>query len=78
MHAKSYFSTVSIFQPTNTTTLCQSIVEVAQHHCPAMLHQTQEIAQKFTKLFQLFRDCHAIYDSKAVTDDDIIQLGKQD
>lgn len=50
---------------------------MAQHHCPDILHQAQEISKKFTKAFQLFRNCHAIYDGKTVTDDDIIQLGKQ-
>lgn len=65
-------------KPANTTTLCESIVEVAQHHCPTMLHQTQEIARKFSNVFRLFRDCHAIYDGKTVTDDDIVELGEQD
>ena len=38
--------------------------------------QAQEIASKFQRVFQLFRDCHVLYDAKAVSEEDVKQLGK--
>ena len=63
-------------QPVNIATLCSSLVEVAQEHCADLVPQTRQIASRFEKAFTLFHDCHVIYDSKAVTDKDILQLGK--
>ena len=66
----------NILQPSNTATLCSSIVEVAKQHAASLVPQTQEIGKKFERAFSLFHDCHAIYDSKIVTNEDILKLGK--
>ena len=73
----SHYTAYIAFQPTNTATLCHSVVEVAQHHCPEVVTQAENICQTFLRAFQLFQACHTIYDSKVVTDKEIKQLGKE-
>ena len=70
---KIFFAT---FVGKNTATLCSSVVEVAQQDVPHLVSLAKQIAAKFEKAFTLFGDCHAIYDSKIVTDDDIKTLGR--
>lgn len=52
------------------------MVKVAEDHCPAALSQAKAIEEKYEKLFTLFGQCHDIYDAKAVTDEQIDELGK--
>ena len=51
-------------------------MKVAEEHCQGLLSQAQEIASKFQRVFQLFRDCHVLYDTKAVSEEDVKQLVK--
>lgn len=62
-------------QETNITTLCQSIVSLAQRVCPAFVPEATLLRDKFKKLFQLFACCHNIYDKNYVTDSEVTSLG---
>jgi len=64
-------------QPANLSTLCHSVVLVAQNHCPATLHKALVIEAQFKKVLSLFHDCHQLYDGNAITDDNIDKLGNQ-
>ena len=52
------------------------MVKVAEEHCPTALPQAKLIEERYLKLFTLFGECHKIYDGRAVTDDQIDDLGK--
>ena len=58
------------------TTLCQSMVTIANNRCPSLLHKAEFLKLTFVKAFTNFAKCRAIYDSgKALCDDDISELG---
>ena len=67
---------LSTLEPKNLDTLCHSIVLVAQDHCHAALHDALVIEIKHKRALQLFHQCHAIYDAKAVSNEKINELGK--
>ena len=52
------------------------MVKVAEDHCQAALAQAKRIEEKYTKLFTLFGECHKLYDGKAISDEQIHDLGK--
>ena len=50
LHTKGIIGYMHMYiyiQIANTTTLCQSVVEMAQHYCPDILHQAREISEEF-------------------------------
>lgn len=58
-------------------TLCLSVVTTATTRCPTLVHQAKFIQKEFEKIFRLFANCRAIYDtSKSLDDGDIDKLGK--
>lgn len=63
-------------QAKNINTLCHSMVKLAQAHCPSLIPDTTALCKKFKELFELFANCHHIYDQNYVTDDEITKLGK--
>lgn len=59
------------------TTLCHSVVATANSRCPNLKHKAQFIQKTFSKVFTLFAETRAIYDSsKILSDRDISELGK--
>ena len=60
----------------NIDTLCDTVPDIAQKHCPSLLSRAKEIQMKFKQVFILFKHCHDIYDGNVVTDAQIAQLGK--
>ena len=70
------FNILCVVQDTHVTTLCQSMVTIANTRCPALLHQAEFLQLTFTKAFNNFAKCRSIYDSgKALSDDNISELG---
>lgn len=51
------------------------MVELAQAHCPTLVVEATTLFNKFKKLFRLYSNCHRIYDSNYVTDEEITELG---
>ena len=64
-------------QEVNISTLCNSVVELAQDRCSQLLPKAQFIQKTFTKAFSYFARCHSIYDSSRVLEEkEIDELGK--
>lgn len=59
-----------------TSTLCDTVPEVAQKHCPSLLNKARDIQTKFKQVLILFKRCHDICDGNSVSDAQITQLGK--
>lgn len=68
---------VSVYlQLQNIDTLCDTVPEVAQKHCPSLLNKARDIQTKFKQVLILFKRCHDICDGNSVSDAQITQLGK--
>ena len=70
-----YKFTTKYVQDKNITTLCQSIVELANTQCPSLVPEAIALGEKFKEVFKLFAKCHHIYDKNYVTDAEVTQLG---
>lgn len=54
--------------------MCQSIVDLAGIECPTLLLEATAVSMKFCEAFQLFANCHTIYDKNYVTEEEATQL----
>ena len=62
-------------QPSNVEVLCSSVVQIAQ--TLDVLHsEAQEVYTNFHTIFSQFSRCHSLYDSCAMSQWSIVQLGK--
>ena len=65
---------ITFLQEANLKTLCDNVTNVASQHCPAVLTQTQTLSVKYHRVFELFRECHNVYEKKVVTQEEILKL----
>lgn len=75
-HISNYGHQLWFSQDKNIDTICHSIVDLAQLHCPNLIPEIMALCTKFKELFELFASCHQIYNKNYVTDEDIKNLGK--
>lgn len=55
--------------------MCRSMVELAQTQCPTLVTETTALFTKFKELFELYANCHKIYDQNYVTEEETAKLG---
>lgn len=64
-------------QELNVISLCESVPSLAKERCPQLLHKAEFVCHTFKKAFNLFGNCHRLYDSGGkLTEEDITDLGK--
>ena len=76
-HSANHFSYLFlILKDTNIKKLYNSVVEKTASICPTLVPEARELSERFKKAFQLFANCHNIYDSaKYLPDETINNLG---
>ena len=62
-------------QEPNIETLCSAVLETARS-CASMAQPAQIVYERFKRALTLFSNCHPIYDSSQVSDEDISNLSK--
>ena len=64
-----------IQQTQNTEALCQAVVTEAERICPELVPQAKSLSDKFQEAFTLFARCHNLYNSGAMSEENIETLG---
>ena len=64
-----------IQQTQNTEALCQAVVTEAECICPELVPQAKSLSDKFQEAFTLFARCHNLYNSGAMSEENIETLG---
>ena len=54
--------------------MCKSILDLAGAECPTLLPEATAVSKKFREVFELFANCHNIYDKNYVTEEEATQL----
>ena len=65
------------FQPENIDVLCSALVVTAETSCPQILAHATAISSKFKEVLNLFAKCHQGYNSNAVSDQAVDDLGNE-
>ena len=63
-------------QTNHITMLCDSVPAIAHQHCPSLVTQAQQIADKHRQALLLFSVCHNTYVQNYVNTSELDQLGK--